>query len=105
MHRLLGEALGGVDCLAELLPLPFVCFAVFDPGRSADLGLLLHRALLAGYLNFLRVRLLLILDVAGLLELLLAVLLLVRLVLGHIGRVAPASRMTQLFRELVHLLS
>ena len=79
--------------------------AVLDPGRRAHLGLLLHRALLADYLHFLRVRLLLVLDVAGLLELLLAVLLLVRLVLGHVGRVAPASRMAKLFTELVHLLS
>ena len=105
MHSLFCEALGGVDGLADLLPLPLSSLAVLGPGCCADLGLLMHGALLAGYLHFLRVCLLLVLNVAGLLELLLAVLLLVRLVLGHVGRVAPASRMAKLFTELVHLLS
>ena len=105
MHRLFGEALRGVDGLANLFPLPLLRLAVLDPGRRADLGLLLHRALLPDYLHFLRVRLLLVLNVTGLLELLLAVLLLVWLILGHVGRVAPATRWAQLFTDLVHLLS
>ena len=79
VNRLFGEALRLVDRLAELLPLLYLLAAVLHPGGGA-------------HLHSLRVRLLLVLYVAGLLELLLAVLLLHRLVPRHITRVTPQKR-------------
>ena len=79
VNRLFGEALRLVDRLAELLPLPHLLAAVLHPGGGADL----HR---------LRVRLLLVLYVAGLLEFLLAILLLYWFVPRHIACVTPQKR-------------
>ena len=78
VHCLLGEALGLVDCLADLAASGLLHLAVLDPGRRA-------------HLHLLSVSLLLVIYVAGLLELLLAIFLLVRLVFGHVRGVAPGG--------------